>query len=251
MPRDGFPAGVAEQLKWYVYRLIDPRNGETFYVGKGRNNRVFSHVKGQLNGDDEEVSDPKLQRVKEINAAGLEVAHVIHRHGLDNAKAAYQVEAALIDAYPGLTNKARGHGARDYGSRHVEEIIAEYAGEEFEVREPLLLISIGVYYYRRYSPYDAVRFAWKLNRRRLGNYNLVLASLRGVVVGAYRPRKWLAATRENFPDLTDRDMDGYLGFEGEDAEREVWDYYVRKRVPERYRKRGARNPRRYCHPDNA
>ena len=250
MPRDGFPAGVAEQLKWYVYRLIDPRNGETFYVGKGRANRVFSHAKGQLTGDEEEVSDPKLQRVKEINAAGLEVAHVIHQHGLDNAKAAYQVEAALIDAYPGLTNKVRGHGARDYGSRHVEEIIAEYAGEEFEVKEPLLLISIGVFYYRRDNPYDAVRFAWRLNRRRLDNLKLVLASLRGVIVGAYRPTKWLAATRENFPDLADGDMDGYLGFVGKDAEQEVWDYYVRKRVPERYRKPGARNPRRYCHPDD-
>ena len=26
MIRDSFPAGVTEQLKWYVYRLIDPRN---------------------------------------------------------------------------------------------------------------------------------------------------------------------------------------------------------------------------------
>ena len=26
MARDGFPVGVAEKLKWYVYRLIDPRD---------------------------------------------------------------------------------------------------------------------------------------------------------------------------------------------------------------------------------
>ena len=30
MARDSFPDGVSEQLRWYVYRLIDPRNGETF-----------------------------------------------------------------------------------------------------------------------------------------------------------------------------------------------------------------------------
>jgi uncharacterized protein len=42
-----FPAGVALQLKTYVYRLIDPRNGETFYVGKGRGNRVFSHIRAE------------------------------------------------------------------------------------------------------------------------------------------------------------------------------------------------------------
>jgi len=27
----GFPNEVITELKFYVYRLIDPRNGETFY----------------------------------------------------------------------------------------------------------------------------------------------------------------------------------------------------------------------------
>lgn len=48
MARDSFPAGVAEQLKWYVYRLIDPRNGETFYVGKGRGNRISIPAGGEF-----------------------------------------------------------------------------------------------------------------------------------------------------------------------------------------------------------
>jgi hypothetical protein len=28
--------GVIQRLDHYVYRLIDPRNGETFYVGVGK-----------------------------------------------------------------------------------------------------------------------------------------------------------------------------------------------------------------------
>ena len=148
MARDRFPTGVAEELKWYVYRLIDPRNGETFYVGKGRGDRIFAHAKGSLDNDPQDgglqvVSDPKLQRIREIQASGMEVAHVVHRHGIESERIAFEIEAALIDAYPGLTNQIRGQGARDYGSRHVEEIIAEYAGKEFEVSEPLMLISIG------------------------------------------------------------------------------------------------------------
>ena len=36
-----FPSEVIKELGYYVYRLIDPRNGETFYVGKGKGNRIF------------------------------------------------------------------------------------------------------------------------------------------------------------------------------------------------------------------
>ena len=35
-----FPTEVISELKYYVYRLIDPRNGETFYVGKGKGNEL-------------------------------------------------------------------------------------------------------------------------------------------------------------------------------------------------------------------
>src|ERR1700737_2048900 len=99
MELDSFPIGVAEQLKWYVYRLIDPRNGETFYVGKGRENRIFEHAKAALTADkDEDARQLKLQRIKEIKAAGLEVGHVVHRHNIETESIAYQIEAALIDA---------------------------------------------------------------------------------------------------------------------------------------------------------
>ena len=39
---NAFPHDVVDKLKHYVYRLIDPRNGETFYVGKGKGDRVFA-----------------------------------------------------------------------------------------------------------------------------------------------------------------------------------------------------------------
>ncbi len=42
----------------------------------------------------------KLERIRRIRAAGLEVGHVIHRYGLSTSALAYEVEAAVIDAYP-------------------------------------------------------------------------------------------------------------------------------------------------------
>ncbi len=46
--QNSFSPEVIKELGHYVYRLIDPRNGETFYVGKGKGNRVFHHIAGEL-----------------------------------------------------------------------------------------------------------------------------------------------------------------------------------------------------------
>ena len=43
-----FAREVVEKLDNYVYRLVDPRTGLTFYVGKGSGNRVFDHAAGAL-----------------------------------------------------------------------------------------------------------------------------------------------------------------------------------------------------------
>src|SRR2546426_4906 len=122
---ESFPAEVANKLKTYVYRLIDPRNGETFYIGNGQGDRVLSHVRAEGDGD---ILDKKLKRIREIRLAGFEVAHVIQRHGMDD-KTAVEVEAALIDAYPGLTNIVAGAGSNDYGAMHAKEIVARYCSE--------------------------------------------------------------------------------------------------------------------------
>jgi hypothetical protein len=49
-----FTPEVAAQLKTYVYRLIDPRNGQTFYVGKDQGNRVFDHIRERVDEHDDE-----------------------------------------------------------------------------------------------------------------------------------------------------------------------------------------------------
>lgn len=171
-----FPKEVASQLKWYVYRLIDPRNGETFYVGKGKGDRVFQHLNQKVNDDaplevKEDSETLKYQRIKDIGSAGLDVMVVIHRHGIEVEDVAYQIEAALIDAYPGLTNIQGGKDSGDYGCRGVLEVISQYQAEEFVPREKTLLISIGKSYeIGDRSIYDATRAAWRIDTRKADDY---------------------------------------------------------------------------------
>lgn len=235
-----FTEEISNKLKTYVYRLIDPRNGETFYVGKGKGNRVFSHIRAEenLEGDD---FDNKLKRIREIRLAGFEVAHVIHRHGMDE-KTAFEVEAALIDAYPGLTNIVSGTGANEYGLMHADEIIRQYSAEQAVFKHKALLININISASQT-SLYEATRRAWKLSKSNAEEAEVILATVKGLIVAAFIADEWLNATAENFPGI--EDMPGRIGFVGREAPEEIVKLYVGKRVPNKYRKRGAANPVRY------
>jgi uncharacterized protein len=233
-----FPPEVAAQLKTYVYRLIDPRNGETFYIGKGRGDRVFSHIRAEIESDD---PNNKLKRIREIRVAGFDVAHVIHRHGMDD-KAAFDVEAALIDAYPGLTNVAGGIGNNDFGVMHAKEIVTRYSAEVATFRHKAVLINVNRSATET-SLYEATRFAWKIDITKAEKAEVVLAIRQGLIVEAFTPRRWMAATSVNFPGR--ENVFRRYGFEGDVAPAEIRNLYVGKRVPDEYRKRGAANPIKY------
>jgi len=237
---ESFPVEVVRKLKTYVYRLIDSRNGETFYVGKGQGDRVFSHIRGEqkLEGD---VLDNKLKRIREVRLAGFEVAHVIHRHGMDD-KTAFEVEAALIDAYPGLTNIVGGAGGNDYGAMHAKEIIRRYSAEPAEFQHKALLISVNRSAGET-SLYEATRYAWKISKFKARQAEVILATLQGLIVGAFVADNWFDATGANFPGR--EDVPGRLGFVGREAPADIKELYVGKRVPDEYRKRGAANPIKY------
>jgi len=233
-----FPSEVAEKLKTYVYRLIDPRNGETFYVGKGKGNRVFAHIHEQV--DDEDPSN-KLRRIRDIHLAGFEVAHVIHRHGMED-QTAFEVESALMDAYPGLTNMAGGFGGSEFGAMHAKEIVRRYSAEPAVFHNKALLINVNRSAAEA-SLYEATHYAWKISLPKAKQAEVILSTLQGLIVAAFVASQWLEATAENFPGR--EPMPGRFGFVGTEAPDAIKAMYIDKRVPDQYRRRGSANPIRY------
>lgn len=238
-----FPESVIEKLGVYVYRLIDPRNGETFYIGKGIGNRVFAHLQGAIDSGEDATSE-KLERIREINSTGLEVLHIIHRHGMDH-DTAYAVEAALIEAYPGLTNLAGGHGNQDFGVMHATEIIHMYEAQDADLTlHKIIMINVNDAEQR--SLYNSTRMAWRMSKEKAEQADYVLAVSKGLIRGVFRPKKWMDATTENFPSLS-ASLPKRIGFIGEEAPSEICAMYLRKKVPDEYRKRGAANPIKYSY----
>lgn len=236
----GFSESVKKALNYYVYRLIDPRNGETFYVGKGKGDRVFAHAADELKkedyGEDEDELSAKLARIRAIRTAGLNVITIIHRHGMTE-ETAIEVEAALIDAYPGLANEQCGHGSRDRGPMHTTEIITHYEAEEADLSNftSSLIIKIrqGTIDDCNGDVYEAVRSAWKVRRTLLGNNTVpyVFAVVNGIIRGVYNVDEWYIAS----PDR--------LGFNGTEAVE--LRHFIGQSIPQTYCEPGSANPVRY------
>ena len=102
-----FSKQVTDQLKYYVYRVIDPRNGETFYVGKGIGNRIFAHVKGALSADEDEITE-KVLRIRQIRLDGFESRISFTATAWTNIKPSRSRRRSSTLILKSLTNLAAG-----------------------------------------------------------------------------------------------------------------------------------------------
>jgi LEM3-like protein len=92
-------------MTYYVYELVDPRNGEVFYVGKGCRGRIDAHEVEARAGR----LSRKCDRIREIETAGQVVGKRKVRTFVDEG-ATYDFEVELIEAHglARLTNVSSG-----------------------------------------------------------------------------------------------------------------------------------------------
>jgi hypothetical protein len=183
----GFPDEVRERLAFYVYLLIDPRDSEIFYVGKGVNDRVFHHAAAAV--DDSGVMSAKLDRIRAIHADGHQVRHELLRFGLTEREA-FQVEAAAIQlvGITDLTNEVAGHHVGIRGRMSTEVAISIFAAEPCPtIDEPVLLIRIPKLWHPAMTELDLLEATsgwWKLGPRR-AKARYAFAVSKGVIREVY------------------------------------------------------------------
>jgi uncharacterized protein len=249
-----FSQKTQEELKYYVYVLIDPRNNKIFYVGKGFSNRVFSHINEALENPKE---TEKLDTIRAIKNDSKKVKHFIIRHGLEENEA-FLVESVLIDfltykdfsQVAKITNIVSGHHSFNQGIKTVEECEILYNCKELkkeDVKHNILVININRTYdkkrkrknenpiYERPNIYEATRGWWVLDLNRAMNTEYVLAEFKGVIRAIFKPQKWLQ-------DIENRGNKRW-GFEGYEVnDKNILDLYMNKEVP---KMKGMANPIRY------
>ena len=244
-----FPSEVAEALKYYVYKLIDPRDGSVFYIGKGKGDRVFAHCEAAMDSPDEETQSLKIRTIKEILNEGLAPINIIARHGMTEDEA-FLVEATLIDNTLELANVVSGHGSTEFGPASAEQLAIRYSKAQMELDDDLRVIAINIRKTRgtKSSVYDAVRFAWRISLDRASKADLVFAVTEGICREVFIPEKWYPATPEHFPNLTEVELVGRHGFVGKTAPDWQRKKYVNKRMPNSLRRsKGMASPILYSY----
>ena len=250
-----FTQKTQEGIKSYVYALIDPRDNRIFYIGRGINNRVFSHV-------NEAVINPreteKLDTIRAIKNSNQEVKHFIIRHGLEENEAIL-IESVLIDFLTfkdfadvaKITNIASGHNSFIQGIKTVEECEILYDCQVLkkeEIKHKILVININKTFdikqnrkndnpvYNRSDIYEATRGWWVLNNNRANKIDYVLAEYRGVIRAIFKSEgAW-------FQDIENRGTKRW-GFEGNEViDKEIRELYLNKIIP---KIKGMANPIRY------
>ena len=238
-----FTPKVIEQLKYYVYIYIDPRTDKSFYIGKGKGNRVFAHLKVD---DDSE----KTRILKELAEAKSEPTIELLKYGLTE-KEALLVEATAIDLIDikNLSNAARGHGSR-YGARaSVEEVQATLHAAPVTITHPSLLININREFRYGMSTielYDATRCAWKLGANR-EEVEYAMSVYRGIVREVYRVVGWHPGgqtMRGKDEDGRPPHREGRWEFVGHVADESIRKKYLGRSVSQ-YFPSGSQNPVKY------
>ena len=183
---------------YYVYALIDPRTNEVFYIGKGTDNRIFSHE--IESGKSLKSEKEKLKKIREIEKSGFRVNRIILNWGLSEEEA-FAAETALINllkylSSDTLTNIVAGHHVHE--ALTVEEFELLYGAECLkpeDIKHNILVIKINKLYHRNMTSkemYDAVRGHWRASLKTIRRKQIkyVFGVYNQMIVAVYKPDEW-------------------------------------------------------------
>jgi len=239
--------GVEENLGYYVYLLIDPRDDSIFYVGKGTGWRCFSHLdEAHKTTRDSKGDYEKLATIRDIEDPGHEVHIDILRHGLTEDEA-FHVESAAIEllGLSDLTNLVVGHGTHWQGRMGVDDVNAQYGAVPVDFDPSHNVILIRSRRFRKVmgkdALYEATRMWWKVGSRRL-KADYAMAVRGGVVRAVYKIDGWVKPTEEDIAKVPNRlGRHGFVGHVDPEMEERYLFADVASLVPQQ----GGRNPIRY------
>ena len=210
-----FSKRTIEHLKYYVYGLRNPETDKYFYVGKGKGNRVFSHVNQKIKRG---IVDPKFDVLQALSSKGGPAINII-RHNLTEHQALL-LESALIDVLDvsQITNQVRGIDADQFGLMSVKSVDEQYKGLKFRRKIPAVCFKINKRWHISADElYESIRGNWRLNIKRASNAKYGIGLKDGVIRAIYLIDAWQSVpnrepARYRFEGTLCPLMEKYVGY---------------------------------------
>jgi len=178
---------TTEKIDNYVYLLIDPRTWKTFYVWKGKNNRINDHIKGIFKENKKETE--KNKRIDEIIKSWNRVQQVIVKHWLQSEEEAFKIESSIIDLllreWYKLTNLVKWHWSEETWIMDLEDIKIKYEPEEAKFNnDKIILININYLYKKNMNYkeiYEATRKSWRISTERANKADIICSVYKWII----------------------------------------------------------------------
>jgi len=133
---------------YYVYGLIDPRNNQVFYIGKGKDDRALSHF------TEHELArsgnNRKTAKIRKLKTLGYSPVIEFYAQNIEDENLAYDIESSLIkkygrigyEEYGTLTNICEDNRPPNHKGKTYLDIYGARAEEQRKKRHDLQL-SVG------------------------------------------------------------------------------------------------------------
>lgn len=132
---------------YYVYCYVDPTSDQPFYVGKGKQDRAYSHLHSKKDASKPRNKTRFANKLRKMKEEGIEPKIIFLAQNIEDEKVAYEIEEAFIKQYgrKGYTeggvllnicesNKPPSHKGKSY-----DEIYGDRAEEQRKKRHDLQL----------------------------------------------------------------------------------------------------------------
>lgn len=181
---------------YYVYELIDPRINLPFYVGKGKDKRVYFHLSEKTRAKSE--NPKKYDKIQKIRKEGYEPEIKIVQY-FEDENDAYEYEEKLIRTYGRkdidevgiLTNICESSRLPKLKGMTYQEIYGDKWEEQIEKRRQLQL-SVGGYGPKKHTEETKKKISQKVAGKNNPSY--------GVPCSEERKRKISERAKERFAE---------------------------------------------------
>ena len=212
-----FSRNTIDKIKYYVYGFRYPGTKKYFYIGKGKGNRVFSHLHQKIKKG---IKDPKFETINSLkNQGGPEID--IIRHNLTENEALL-LESSLIDVFGvnQITNKVKGIDSNQFGIMSPKNVEANYKGKEFKLNIFAVCFKINKKWRKNISKdelYESIRGTWYLNIKRAQKAKYAIGTCYGIIRGIYEIKNWevdnsYTPKRYRFNGVESEDLKKFLGY---------------------------------------